>query len=224
MKFISTLATACKDTVKFILILVACKLKLNWISIYCEEIISETIDVTQRVKRKWLVMKGNIPWISYLLIKYQLQKYIFDFYLVSASLRWSLKSYYFFWINLLMWDFRFPRRQVWRWQSSGMTNVQKVSSDRAYRPRRWRERGAPARWCLMSREGYIWHIISSHYLLISSSFCLEMSMTIENPASCEIRSVIKILMPKMFARLKFIGNFMKFMEKILWVTEWWQNV
>jgi hypothetical protein len=39
---------------------------------------------------------------------------------------------------------------------------------------------------------------SSHSLFISSSFCLEMSMKIENPASCEIRSVIKFLNAKNF--------------------------
>jgi hypothetical protein len=40
---------------------------------------------------------------------------------------------------------------------------------------------APARRCLMSREGYIRQIASSHSLLISLSFCLEMSMKIKNP-------------------------------------------
>jgi hypothetical protein len=71
-----------------------------------------------------------------------------------------------------------------------MRHVQKVSSDRAYWLRRWRERGAPARWCLRSQERYITHMVSSHSLCMSSSFCLEMSMKIENSASCEIRSVI----------------------------------
>jgi hypothetical protein len=52
-------------------------------------------------------------------------------------------------------------------------NVKKASFDCAYRPRRWRERDAPARWCLRSREGYIRHIVS-----------------------CEIRSVIKFLNAK----------------------------
>jgi hypothetical protein len=28
----------------------------------------------------------------------------------------------------------------------------------------------------------------------------------------------------MFAQLKFIGKFVKFMEKILWVMEWWDGV
>jgi hypothetical protein len=70
-------------------------------------------------------------------------------------------------------------------------HVQKVSSDRAYRSRRWRERGAPARWCFRSREGYIRYIAISHSLFIRSPFWLEMSRKLENPASCEIRSVIK---------------------------------
>jgi hypothetical protein len=86
---------------------------------------------------------------------------------------------------------------MYRFYTASCTrHVQKVSSDRAYRPRRWRERGALARWCLRSREGYIRHIVNSHSLIISSSFCLEMSMKIENPASCEIRSVIKFLNAK----------------------------
>jgi hypothetical protein len=82
------------------------------------------------------------------------------------------------------------------WELNITRHVQKVSSDRAYRPRRWRERGAPARWCLRSREGYIRHGVISHSLFKSSSFCLEMSMKIENHASCEIRSVIKFLNAK----------------------------
>jgi hypothetical protein len=72
-------------------------------------------------------------------------------------------------------------------------HVQKLSSDRAYGSRRWRKRGAPEWQCLRSREGYIRHIVSSHSLFIRSSFCLEMSMKIENPTSCEIWSVIKFL-------------------------------
>jgi hypothetical protein len=40
------------------------------------------------------------------------------------------------------------------------------------------------------------HIVSFHSLFISSPFCFEMSMKIENPASCEIRSVIKFLNAK----------------------------
>jgi hypothetical protein len=39
-------------------------------------------------------------------------------------------------------------------------------------------------------------IVSSHSLFISSSFCLEMSVKIENPASCEIWSVIIFLNAK----------------------------
>jgi hypothetical protein len=65
-----------------------------------------------------------------------------------------------------------------------------------FRPHRWSKRGAPARWCLRSQECYIRHIVTSHSLFISSSFCLEMSMKIENPTSCEIRSVIKSLNAK----------------------------
>jgi hypothetical protein len=51
---------------------------------------------------------------------------------------------------------------------------------------------------VMSQEpkSYIRHIVSSHSLFISSSFCLEMNMKIENPTSCEIRSVIKFLNAK----------------------------
>jgi hypothetical protein len=30
-------------------------------------------------------------------------------------------------------------------------------------------------------------------------------------------------MPKMFARLKFIGSFVKFVEKMLWVMRWWED-
>jgi hypothetical protein len=103
------------------------------------------------------------------------------------------------------------------------TILRGISSDRAYRPRRWRERAAPVLLCLRSREGYIRHIVSSHSLFISSSFCLEMSMKIENPASCEIGQWSNFWMPKMFARLKFIDKFVKFMEKMLWVMEWWEG-
>jgi hypothetical protein len=50
-----------------------------------------------------------------------------------------------------------------------------------------------------------------------------MSIKIENPASCEIRSVIKFLSAKIFARLKIIGKFVKFIEKMLWVMEWCED-
>jgi hypothetical protein len=105
--------------------------------------------------------------------------------------------------------------------SRGYTrHVQKVSSDRAYRPRRRRERGAPARWCLRSREGYIRH---SFILILCLSFCLEMSMKIENPPVVKYGQRSNFWMPKMYARLKCIGKFVKFMEKMLWVMEWWED-
>jgi hypothetical protein len=77
-----------------------------------------------------------------------------------------------------------------------MGRVQKVRSNHAYQTCRWREQAAPAQWCLRSREGYIRHIVSSHSLFLSSSFCLEINVKIENPASCEIRSVIIFLNAK----------------------------
>jgi hypothetical protein len=41
----------------------------------------------------------------------------------------------------------------------------------------------------------------------------------QNPASFE-GQWSNFWMPKMFARLKFIGRFVKFMEKMLWAIEW----
>jgi hypothetical protein len=43
---------------------------------------------------------------------------------------------------------------------------------------------------------YIRHIVRCHSLFVSSSFCFEMNMKIENPASWEIRSVFKFLNAK----------------------------
>jgi hypothetical protein len=40
-------------------------------------------------------------------------------------------------------------------------------------------------------------------------------MKIENRASCEIRSVVKILNARNVRRLKFVGKFVKFMVKML---------
>jgi hypothetical protein len=111
-----------------------------------------------------------------------------------------------------------PLKQYWVLRST--RHVQKVSSDHAYQPCKWRERGAPARWCLTSRDGYIRHIVSSHSLFISLTFCLEMSMKIKNPASCKIRSVIKFFMLKCLPGWNLLAGLWSLWRKCY---EWWND-